>query len=117
VAVNDGAEQACKGLSELGVDCDSGTGTAQDVASQPIKTITKLLSFIVGATCVVMIIYGALRFVTSGGNSDSTKSARSIIIYALVGLALALLANLIISFTFKQAKELESNVLDSSWMV
>ncbi len=117
VAANDGADQACQGLSALGVDCDSGASDAQAVAAKPIETIVKLLTFIVGAASVIMIIYGALRFITSGGNSDSAKSARSIIIYALVGLVLALLANVIISFTFKQAKDIESKVLDSSRMV
>lgn len=108
-AANDGAAKACEGLQELGVDCDSGTGTAQEVASGPIKTVVGILSFVVGVACVVMIIYGAFRIVTSGGNSDTVKSGRSTIIYALVGLILVLLANVIVSLTYRQAKDIEGS--------
>ncbi len=116
-AVNDGATKACEGLSELGVECDSGSGTAQEVASGPIRTVVGLLSFAVGVACVLMIIYGAFRIVTSGGNSDSVKSGRTTIIYALVGLVLVLLANVIVSFTYQQAKDIESGGDSSSGTV
>lgn len=113
-ANSDGAAKACEGLQTLGVECDSTSGSAQDVASGPIKTVVRLLSFLVGVACVLMIIYGAFRIVTSGGNSDSVKSGRTTIIYALVGLVLVLLANVIVSFTYKQAKDIESGASSSS---
>lgn len=108
-AVNDAADKACEGLSQLGVTCDSSAGSAEEVAKKPIEAVVGILSFVVGVACVLMIIYGAFRVVTSGGNSDTVKSGRSTIIYALIGLMLVLLANVIVSFTYKKAKEIESN--------
>ncbi len=103
----DAANQACKGVEALGVTCDAA-GSAQEVISGPVQVVVQLLTYIVGVASVVMIIYGALKFITSGGNSDATKSAKSTIIYALVGLVIVLLANVIISFVFAQAKDIEN---------
>jgi hypothetical protein len=56
-----------------------------------------------------MIIYGGFRFITSGGNSDATKDARNTIIYALVGLLVVLLVNLLITFVFNQANDINNS--------
>lgn len=100
-------DSACDGVEALGATCGGG-GDAQAVISGPIKSIIRLISFAVGVACVLMIIYGAFKFITSGGNSDSTKDARNTILYALVGLILVLTVNILISFVFDQAKELNS---------
>lgn len=102
--VSNGASEACSGLTELGVDCSPGDPNA--VAAKPIATIIGLLTLIVGVACVVMIIYGGFRFITSGGNSESTKAARNTIIYALVGLATVLLARTIVYFVFRKANSI-----------
>jgi hypothetical protein len=103
----DAAAKACEGVAALGVTCDAA-GSAEDVIKGPVQVVVQLLTYIVGVASVVMIIYGALKFITSGGNSDATKSAKSTIIYALVGLTIVLLANVIISFVFNQAREIEN---------
>lgn len=98
-------ESACSGVSALGVDCGSAT-TAQEVIEGPIGTLIDLVSYAVGIACVVMIIYGGFRFITSGGNADATKSARNTILYALLGLFIILIANILINFVFGQAKQI-----------
>lgn len=47
---------------------------------------------------VFFVIYGAVQFVTSQGSPDATNRARSTVINALVGLALALISIAIVSF-------------------
>lgn len=98
-------DSACSGVEALGVKCDSA-GTAQEVIEGPIGTIIDLISYAVGVACVVMIIYGGFRFITSGGNADATKSARNTILYALLGLFIILIANILINFVFGQAKQI-----------
>lgn len=88
------AAEACKGanLTEAGAACDdTGLKTV-------FGTIVNVLLFVVGFISIVMIIVGAVRFVTSGGNEDAAKSARATILYAVVGLAVALLALAIVNF-------------------
>jgi hypothetical protein len=45
-----------------------------------------------------MIIVGGLRYVTSGGDASSTKAARDTILYAVVGLVIAVMAFAIVNF-------------------
>lgn len=57
-----------------------------------ITTITNTLLFIVGALAVIMIIFGGIRYATSGGNSSSVTAAKNTVLYAIVGLIIAFLA-------------------------
>jgi hypothetical protein len=46
---------------------------------------------------VLIIVIAALNIVTAGGDSGKVAKARSAIIYALIGLAVAALADAIVS--------------------
>lgn len=61
-------------------------------------TIVNVLLFIIGAVSVIMIIFGGFRYVTSGGDSGGVTSAKNTILYAVVGLVVALLAYAIVNF-------------------
>ena len=83
-----------------GVNAAHGTGTPTALfgAGGIITTIANVLLFIAGALAVIMIIYGGLRYTTSAGNSASVTSAKNTILYAIVGLIIALLAFAIVNF-------------------
>lgn len=53
---------------------------------------------IVGLMAVGFVIYGGFRYVTSRGSPDETKKAQDIIFKAVVGLLIAILATVIVSF-------------------
>lgn len=40
----------------------------------------------------IMIVYAGFRYVTAAGNPDATKAAMNTLVYALIGVAIALLA-------------------------
>jgi len=63
-----------------------------------ITSITNVLLFLAGALAVIMIIFGGLRYVTSGGNSSSVTAAKNTILYAIVGLIIAFLAFAAVNF-------------------
>jgi hypothetical protein len=44
------------------------------------------------------VIYGGIQYITSQGSSDQTKKAQQTIINALIGLAVALIAVVIVTF-------------------
>lgn len=71
-------------------------------AGTPLKTVigqgVNALSYIIGAVSVIMILVGALRYVLSGGNPQSTKEAKDTILYAVVGLIIALSAYAIVNY-------------------
>jgi hypothetical protein len=45
-----------------------------------------------------MIIFGGVRIVISQGDAGKVKQARMMIVYALIGLVVAILAGVIVSF-------------------
>jgi cytochrome bd-type quinol oxidase subunit 2 len=79
-----------------------GTCTDGSAANTVVKTVINLLSWIVGIISVIMIIIAGLSFVTSGGDAEKAKKARSTITYALTGLVIVLLAQVIVNFVIKK---------------
>jgi len=47
---------------------------------------------------IIFIIYAGYTYVTSGGDTGKTKKAMQILMYALIGIAIALLAKALINF-------------------
>ncbi len=62
------------------------------------STISSVLLFIVGAIAVIMIVIGGLRYVISGGDATQVQAAKNTILYALVGIIIAILAYAAVNF-------------------
>ncbi len=91
---------AFDGSIQGGADSARGTDQTANLFGQTgiFRTITNVLLFILGAISVIMIIIGGLRYVVSGGNSTAVTAAKNTILYAIVGVIVALLAYAIINF-------------------
>jgi len=63
-----------------------------------ITKAVRLISILVGIAAVIMIIVGGLKYVTSNGDTASVNNAKNTILYAIVGLVVALTAQAIIVF-------------------
>ncbi len=63
-----------------------------------VKTLVNVFLGIIGALSVVMIIYGGFKYVTSAGEASALTSAKNTILYAVVGLVIAVSAYAISSF-------------------
>ena len=57
-----------------------------------------VLLFIVGAVAVIMLIIGGLKYIVSGGDASKVQSAKNTILYALVGIIVAILAYAAVNF-------------------
>jgi len=57
---------------------------------------------VVGALAVLFIIIGGIQYVSSDGNAGDIEKAKSTIIYAVIGLIIALSAFVIVQFTAGQ---------------
>jgi len=60
-----------------------------------VYTITDWIFIFLMAISALMIIMGAIKFTTAGGNPDSIKQGRDYIMYAAIGIAIALFARAI----------------------
>jgi len=89
----------CEGVSL------TGNGGCTGDASQfekVIKLVIQIISVIAGIAAVIMIVVGGLRYITSGGDSSKVASAKSSIIYAIVGLIIVALAQVIVRFVLSE---------------
>jgi hypothetical protein len=77
---------------------------APKTLSDTIATVINVISVFGGALAVIMIIVGGFRYITSGGSAEGTKSARNTIIYALVGLVVIAVAQIIVHFVINSVK-------------
>lgn len=78
-------------------DVSAKKGSDQDLQNG-IKTVVNVLLFVLGAIAVIMIIIGGIRYTTSNGDSSSIKGAKDTILYAVIGLIVAILAYAIVNF-------------------
>jgi hypothetical protein len=83
--------------------CDDST--AGQTANNLVKTIINIISVIVGIVAVIMIIYAGFRYVTSGGSDDSVKTAKNTILYAVIGLVIVALAQIIVHFVLAKTSQ------------
>lgn len=62
------------------------------------KKIINTLLFITGMVAVIMIVIGGLRYVTSNGDQNAVSSAKNTVLYAIIGLVVAIMAYAIVNF-------------------
>ena len=62
------------------------------------KVVVNVLLFIVGAISVIMLIFGGIRYTTSGGDQGSVTSAKNTVMYAVIGIIVSILAYAIVNF-------------------
>jgi hypothetical protein len=92
---NSSKGQVLTGIGETGADCsDTGVTSA-------IQAAVSILSFIAGVAAVVMVILSGFKYITSGGDANKVSSAKSTLVYALVGVAIAALAQALIHFVIQ----------------
>ena len=93
------AQQVSNGIDETatGPACDSsGVQTA-------ISLAVNILSLVVGVAAVIVIIVSGFKYITSGGDASRVGNAKSTLIYALIGVAIAVLAQFIVHFVLFQS--------------
>ena len=62
------------------------------------QTVTNVMLFLIGAISVVMLIYGGIRYTISQGDSTAVTNAKNTIMYAVIGIVIAILAFAIVNF-------------------
>jgi hypothetical protein len=78
-------------------------GTGVSTFDKYVKFALNLLSIIVGIAAVFMIIFAGLRYITSGGKEEGVKNAKNTILYAVIGLVVVALAQIIVHFVLTEA--------------
>lgn len=85
-----------------GTETNALCGSKGDDANKFIKTLVDTLLFILGAISVLVIIIAGIMYATSGGEAANIKRAKDMLMYAIIGLVVALLAYAIVNFVLTQ---------------
>ena len=104
--IQSGLCQGINAASEGSAASGCGTTGANNDNSLIVNLLNKvvnILTLIVGIVAVIMIIIGGFKYITSGGDSSNISSAKNTIIYALVGLVIVALAQIIVHFVVNKA--------------
>jgi hypothetical protein len=75
--------------------CDNSSGGA---ISNLLKFVLNIFSILVGVTAVIMIVVGGFKYIVSGGESSRVSGAKDTILFAIVGLVVVALAQIIVHF-------------------
>lgn len=67
-----------------------------------VQSVINILLYIAGIAAVIVIIIGGIMYVVSHGDSSKIKTAKDTILYAVVGLVVAILAFAIVNFVLSR---------------
>ena len=87
------------GSNESGGSSSGICGAASsDEAPDIVKNIINTMLVVLGMIAVIMIVIGGIRYATSNGDSSQVKAAKDTILYAVVGLVVAIMSFAIVNF-------------------
>ncbi len=78
--------------------CSSSNANAANNVTKLVKLTINIFSWIIGVVAVFAIIFGGFKYITSGGDSSGVTGAKNTILYAIIGLVIVALAQLIVRF-------------------
>jgi len=90
-----------EGGAPAGINAARGDNTPSNLVngdSSIVRRAINIMLFGVGVLSVVMLIFGGFRYVISGGKKESVTNAKNTILYAIIGLLVAVFAYAIINF-------------------
>jgi len=83
-------------------DADGGGGGAEGTIKNIIEAFLNIFSIIIGVAGVLFIMVAGFKYITAGGDPGKASSAQNTILYAVAGLAVAALAQIIVRYVLGQ---------------
>lgn len=106
VASADIQESLCGAATTQKIDvtakCQDATKGSESHFQKVLASIINIFSLVVGVVAVIMVIFAGFKYITSGGNQESVKTAKQALIYAIIGLVIVALAQIIVKFVLHQ---------------
>lgn len=95
-----GKNEVCQGAGLTGADCNDPSNN--NTINNLIADVIGVISIVVGVAAVIMIMVGGFKYIISQGDSNSINSAKNTILYAVIGLVVALFAQIIVRFVINK---------------
>ncbi len=91
---------ALQGATELGGSCSGKTITAPGGL---VTTIVNIITYVAGVIVIFMIIFAGFRYITSTGDANKVNSAKNTLLYAIVGIIIIVMAQVIVHYIINAA--------------
>jgi hypothetical protein len=78
--------------------CNTNNADSASSVTNIVKLAVNIFSWVIGVVAVFAIIYGGFKYITSAGESGGVTSAKNTILYAIIGLVIVALAQVIVKF-------------------
>ena len=91
----------CGGVagSSIGDSADCKDEESEATIRKVIKNVLNIISWAAGVAALIVILIAGFRYIVQGGSgSEGVKNAKKMVIYALVGIVIVVLAQTIINF-------------------
>jgi len=86
----------------IGLTTDANNGCAEDSSSPSVNNVIhaviSIMSYLVGVLSVILVIVSGFKYMTAGGDSGKVKSAKDTLVYALIGVVIAAMAQILVRF-------------------
>lgn len=101
-------DNLCSGanLDVTGGSTDCTTNATPETFQAKLAKFIDLISIVIGVIAVIMIIFGGFRYMTSGGDATKVTGAKNTILYALIGLIVVALAQIIVQFVLNTTEDI-----------
>ncbi len=81
-----------------GIECTNQNGLALFGQGGILMNVINMMIAVIGIAAVIMLIVGGFKYVFSQGNKETIASAKDTILYAIIGIVVAVLAFAIVNF-------------------
>ena len=93
----------CNGL---GANDKADTGICgpnnNETVQESVQPILNVFYFVIGFLAVFFIVFGGIKYIMSSGDANKTATAKNTILYAAIGLIVALAAYAITNFVYER---------------
>ncbi len=101
-SVNDTVDCSAAPSSSFCASRDATGGDPLFGSGGVVTKVTQLVTIAAGAIAIIMTLWGGLKFINSAGDSAKVNTAKNTVLYGLIGLGIALMAQSIIVFILRR---------------
>ncbi len=102
----------CVAINEYTVTNPCGVDT-----NQMVINLIQWVIGIAGAVAAIFVVYGGIAYITSSGDVGKLQKAKSMILYALIGLAIVALAEVITAFVSNMIRDANNKASSSAYYI
>lgn len=103
-------------LGANGSFSDCATNECVNAGAMVTNTIQWFIGM-AGVVSAIFVVYGGIAYISSSGDPTKLQKAKSVIVYALIGLAIVALAEIITAFVSNMIREANTGVINNQTFI